>query len=95
MTTLPIINSYAVGTNYVPEDQLAFIHKGEAVVPAKYNNGGYVPQSNDETNYLLEQVITAINNIEINPYTTVRDVGKASLNYINSKSRQLGESVVV
>lgn len=95
MTTLPKINSYAVGTNYVPEDQLAFIHKGEAVVPKKYNNGGYVPQSNDETNYLLEQVINAINNIEINPYTTVKDVGRASLNYINSKSRQLGESVVV
>ena len=95
LAKLPKINSYAVGTNYVPEDQLAFIHKGEAVVPKKYNNGGYVPQSNDETNYLLEQVINAINNIEINPYTTVKDVGKASLSYINNKSRQLGESVVV
>lgn len=95
MPTLPVINSYAVGTNYVPEDQLAFIHKGEAVVPKKYNNGGYTPNNNNETNALLEQVITAINNIEINPYTTVRDVGKASLSYINAKSRQLGESVVV
>ena len=36
-----------------------------------------------------------IDNIEINPYTTIRDVGKASLSYINNKSRQLGESVVV
>lgn len=94
MTTLPTINSYAVGTNYVPEDQLAFIHKGEAVVPKKYNTGSYQPSNNDETNYLLNQVINAINNIEINPYTTVKDVGKASLSYINSKSRQLGESVV-
>ena len=95
MTTLPRINSYAVGTNYVPEDQLAFIHKGEAVVPKKYNTGSYQPVNNDETNYLLEQVINAINGIEINPYTTIKDVGKASLNYINNKSRQLGESVVV
>jgi len=95
LPSLPTVNSYAVGTNYVPEDQLAFIHKGEAVVPKKYNKGSYQPVNNDETNYLLQQVITAINNIEINPYTTVKDVGKASLNYINSKSRQLGESVVV
>jgi len=92
---LPTINSYAVGTNYVPEDQLAFIHKGEAVVPAKYNTGSYQPVNNEQTNALLEQVINAINNIEINPYTTVKDVGKASLLYINNKSRQLGESVVV
>ncbi len=27
----------AVGTNYVPNDGLAYLHKGEAVIPAKYN----------------------------------------------------------
>lgn len=32
------IPSYDVGTNYVPNDGLAMLHKGEAVVPAKYNN---------------------------------------------------------
>lgn len=30
--------SYAVGTPYVPNDQLAMVHKGEAIIPAKYNN---------------------------------------------------------
>lgn len=29
--------SYDVGTPFVPNDQLAFIHKGEAIVPADYN----------------------------------------------------------
>jgi phage-related minor tail protein len=29
--------AYAVGTPFVPNDQLALIHKGEAIIPAKYN----------------------------------------------------------
>lgn len=88
---IPLLN---VGTNYVPEDQLAYIHKGEAVVPKKFNSREYFGSGNEETNNLLEKVIEAIENIEIAPYTTIKDVGQASVNYINSKSRQLGRSVV-
>lgn len=84
----------AVGTNYVPEDQLAYIHKGEAVVPKKFNSQEYFGNGNEETNNLLEQVIEAINNIDVNPYTTIKDVGQASVKYINSTSRQLGRSVI-
>lgn len=32
--TLP---SFDVGTNYIPEDMIAQVHKGEMIVPAKYN----------------------------------------------------------
>lgn len=88
---IPMLN---VGTNYVPEDQLAYIHKGEAVVPKKFNSQEYFGRGNDETNSLLEQVIEAINNIEVNPYTTIRDVGKTAVNYINGKKRQYGRSVI-
>lgn len=29
--------SYDIGTKFVPSDQIALIHKGEAIIPAKYN----------------------------------------------------------
>ena len=91
---VPKIPYLDVGTNYVPEDQLAYIHKGEAVVPKKFNSQEYFGKGNDETNSLLEQVIEAINNIEVNPYTTIRDVGQTAVNYINGKTRQYGRSVI-
>lgn len=90
---IPLLN---VGTEYVPEDMLAMIHKGEAVIPKEFNEKSYFSgmSDNKETNRLLEQVIDAINNIEMNPYTTVKDVGNASIQYIKDKSRQLGRSVI-
>lgn len=91
---IPMIPYLATGTNYVPEDQLAYIHKGEAVVPKKFNSDEYFGSGNEETNALLNELITAVNNIEINPYTTITDVGKNAVEYINSKKRQLGRSVV-
>ena len=41
---IPEIPKLAVGTNYVPQDMLAMLHEGEAVVPKKYNpaaGGGF------------------------------------------------------
>lgn len=34
---------YEKGTNYVPSDGLAFLHKGEAVIPREYNTNGSQP----------------------------------------------------
>lgn len=92
---VPQIPKLNVGTEYVPQDMLAMIHKGEAVIPKEFNDKSYFSgNNNEETNRLLYEVIDAIQNIEINPYTTVKDVGNASIQYIKDKSRQLGRSVI-
>lgn len=33
----PFLGGFAVGTNYIPADGYAYLHKGEAVVPKQYN----------------------------------------------------------
>ncbi len=54
MSSIPQL---AVGTNNVPEDMLAFIHKGEAVVPAPFNpyNGPVATTGNATTG--LEAIV--------------------------------------
>lgn len=52
------VESYDVGTNYVPNDQLALVHKGEAIVPAKYNQGrAYTPGYSAQDNSGLQSVM--------------------------------------
>lgn len=82
-----------VGTNYVPQDQLAYIHKGEAVIPKKFNSQEYFGNGDEEIKSLLQQVIEKIEGIEINPYTTIKDVGQASLQFKRDKERQTGVNV--
>ena len=50
------IASYDVGTPYVPNDQLAYVHKGEAIIPAKYNK----PYTGND-NSALYSVIDSMN----------------------------------
>lgn len=90
---IPKIPYLDVGTNYVPEDQLAYIHKGEAVVPKKFNSQEYFG-NDEETKSLLETIIEKIDSIDFQPYVRTRDIGEASVNYINMKNRQLGGSVI-
>lgn len=77
----------------MPEDQLAYIHKGEAVIPKKFNSQEYFGGTNDETNSLLQTLIEKVENIEINPYTTIKEVGQASVSYMKDRQRQTGRSV--
>ena len=82
------------GTNYVPNDQVAMIHKGEAVIPKKFNSKDYLGKGNDDTNNLLRELIDRVEQIEINPYTTIQDVGTASVDYINKQNRIMGRGVI-
>ena len=67
---IPNIPKLATGTNFVPEDTLAMIHKGEAVVPKKFN-----PYANGLDNSTIgnmlagkQQIIVNVqNDIELDP----------------------------
>jgi hypothetical protein len=47
------LQSFAVGTNYIPHDMIAQVHKGEMIVPAKYNPATSGIQVNEA---LLEEI---------------------------------------
>lgn len=61
------LNSYDVGTPWVPNDQLALIHKGEAVVPAEhnpYNNNNTVPATTSNDNEVIQVLKWGFNKLE-------------------------------
>jgi len=57
-TPLP---SLAIGTNYVRNDGLAQIHKGEAIVPAKVVEGGFLNKAIDNAQRLVIEMSARIN----------------------------------
>ncbi|WP_019578313.1 phage tail length tape measure family protein [Curvibacter lanceolatus] len=52
---------FAVGTNYVPQDMLALIHEGEAIVPKAYNPAAHaLPQTDSAPAELLTRLIAEV-----------------------------------
>ncbi len=84
------ISPLATGTNFVPNDDIYQLHQGEAVIPKKFNAPEFFGGGNEVTNALLTTLIERVEEIEFSPYTTVKDVGKVSSNYIRHKRRILG-----
>lgn len=88
------VPSFDVGTNYVPEDMIAMVHKGERITPAKYNNDDWTSNEVDmsETNDLLSDLIDVVRSKQL--VVDGDAIGRASVDYINSESRRRGESII-
>lgn len=86
---------YDVGTNYVPYDQLAMVHKGEAIVPKEFNSKEFFGNAgNQEVISAIKDLEQTLINKDMNAYISKNDVGKASVSYINEQARLIGRSVI-
>lgn len=97
---IPSIPKLDVGTNYVPEDQLAMIHKGEAVVPKKFNSAEYFSNVNNnaETNALLMDVnrnLLELIDKDTNLYVNGKELAQATYKDFKNEEQRLGTSSTV
>ena len=90
--SIPRVPSLNVGTDFVKEDGLAYLHAGEKVVPADVVSGGYTGGDNSETNELLRQLIEAVESKDYAPRISVDDIGRANDRYASNKARVMGGS---
>lgn len=57
------VPKYEKGTNYVPNDGLAYLHEGEAVIPKKYNTP-YNPTMSAEEKAYMQQMISTMKSLD-------------------------------
>lgn len=89
------LNSYDVGTNYVPSDQLAYVHKGEAIIPKEFNSSEFFGRtSNEEVVSAIRDLQQTLENKDMNAYISKDAIGKTSVDYINQQHRIKGRSVI-
>ena len=95
---LAAIPAYDVGTNYVPNDQLAMVHKGEAIVPKKFNNEQFFNSNNEETNALLVEVNQNLIELRNRPNVLAvngRELAQATYNDYQNEGNRLNQSMTI
>lgn len=93
---IPTIPKLDVGTNYVPEDMLAVVHKGEAVVPKKFNEKEYF--GSEETNALLMQLNSSVLELAKNPtqlYVNGKELAKATYSDYQEEGSRRGANTSI
>ena len=58
------VASMAVGTNYVPNDGLVYLHQGEAVIPKKYNQPYQPTGLSQEEQYYMSQMMSTMRSLD-------------------------------
>ncbi len=88
---IPKIPKLAVGTNYVAQDGLAYLHKGEAVIPKKFNAPEFFGKvGNDDILNKLDKLIETIEEKDMNAYISSKAIGNVSVAYQNQQKRIMG-----
>ena len=59
-----MVASMDVGTNYVPNDGLVYLHQGEAVIPKKYNNPYQPPTASLEEQSYMRQMMSTMRSLD-------------------------------
>jgi phage-related minor tail protein len=72
------IKAYDVGANVIPNDQLAMIHKNEAIIPAKFNPwaGGTLPVDNSELAEAIVELRNELNMLRYEARATATNTAK-------------------
>lgn len=94
------VPKYETGTNYVPNDGLAYLHQGEAVVPKKYNTpyqpGGMSP----EEKAYMSQMLATMRSLDgtmkrgINVNGEFRQRGSDLVSVVNKTKSQTGADLL-
>lgn len=87
----------AKGTNFVPEDQFAQIHKGEAIIPRAFNTSEFFKKmgGSQEVADELKAIRKDINNMKLSIKLDGKEIADNTVRHINEETRLQGRSVLV